>query len=222
MVEDKTLPRGRVKRNYRQESVRSRIEAFLRDNVGQVVTREMIQKVAKDPKSGRTPENWHQRLSELRTDWGYRILSHRDDQRLGVSEYMLASLEKRETVNRRMRPTASCWAAILQRAGGACEWDEDGSRCQLKEGDYDPIGGGTVHLTPDHNVPHSLGETPNPDNPSHWRPLCGRHQVMKKNFWDSVTGRINYVGIIQAAKIEDKRLVYQLLKDYFAREKQQS
>ena len=45
---------------------------------------------------------------------------------------------------------------------------------------------------------------------------------MKKNFWDSVTGRINYVGIIQAAKIEDKRLVYQLLKDYFAREKQQS
>lgn len=38
------------------------------DNIGKVVTREQIIKVATDPKTGRIPENWHQRLSELRTD----------------------------------------------------------------------------------------------------------------------------------------------------------
>jgi hypothetical protein len=57
---------------------RARIEALFLNNLGKVVTREQIQAAATDPVTKRTPENWHQRLSEVRTDSGYTILSWRD------------------------------------------------------------------------------------------------------------------------------------------------
>jgi len=66
---------GRIKGSYRQKSVKKRIEALFLDNIGKVLSREQILKVAADPKTGKEPENWHQRLSELRTDDGYTILS---------------------------------------------------------------------------------------------------------------------------------------------------
>ena len=90
-------------KKYTQKSVRARIEAFLLDHVGQVVTREQIQKVAADPKSGRVPENW----------------------------------------------------------------------------------------------------------------LCGRHQVVKKNFWDHSTGKLNVLAIVQCAPKKVKREVYEFLREYF-------
>jgi len=74
---------------YLQRSIRARLEAFFLENLGRVVTREQILEVARNPKTGKVPENWHQRLSELRTDLGYTILSTRDTKRLGVSEYMM-------------------------------------------------------------------------------------------------------------------------------------
>jgi len=66
---------GKLKGEYVQKSVKKRIEALFLDNIGKVLTREQIIKAATDPKTGRQPENWHQRLSELRTDDGYTILS---------------------------------------------------------------------------------------------------------------------------------------------------
>ena len=73
---------------YEQGSIRQRIEAFLLDNIGKIATNEQLRQVAKDPKTGRDPENWHQRISELRTDSGYTILSYRDDPGLSVGEYI--------------------------------------------------------------------------------------------------------------------------------------
>ncbi len=64
---------GKVKGQYNQPTVRKRIEALFLDNIGKVMTREMIIKAATDPTTGKQPENWHQRLSELRTDSGYTI-----------------------------------------------------------------------------------------------------------------------------------------------------
>lgn len=58
-----------IQGSYEQPSIRARLEAFFLDNLG---------KVATNPKTGRVPENWHQRLSELRTDKGYTILSWRN------------------------------------------------------------------------------------------------------------------------------------------------
>ena len=74
---------------YTQRSIRARLEAFFLDNLGKVATREQLIEVATDPVTGRQPENWHQRLSELRTDKGYTILSWRNRGDLKVSEYIM-------------------------------------------------------------------------------------------------------------------------------------
>src|SRR2546428_1262387 len=100
---------GKVKGPYNQQSVRTRIEALFLDNIGKVVTREMIIQAATDPVTGRQPENWHQRLSELRTDTGYTILSWRDDPNLAVEEYLMPSAEKRLSAGKRVKPTPACW-----------------------------------------------------------------------------------------------------------------
>lgn len=200
---------------YTQTSVRKRLEAFFLANVGLVVTREQLLQVARDPETGKEPENWHQRLSELRTDSGYTILSNRDWKALTPQEYCLASIEQRPTAAKRVRPARGTWNTVLERAGHACEWREDGIPCKLKEGAIDPIGGGTVRLTPDHVTPHSVDPNSDPNNPDQWQALCGRHQVMKKNFWDGSTGKFNITAILQAAGLEEKRRAFSFLKQFF-------
>ena len=204
-----------VKGPYMQRSVRARIEAFFLDNLGKVATREQIIKVATDPMTGRAPENWHQRLSELRTDYGYTILSWRNRGNLKVSEYMMPNAERRSTTAKRTRPNAQTWQAVLKQANHSCAWNEGGIVCGLRQGDIDPVGGGTVKLTPDHKNPHSLHADADPHDPSKWQPLCGRHQVMKKNYWDDETGWLNVLAIVQSASEEQKREVFGFLKRYF-------
>lgn len=200
---------------YEQRSIIQRIEAFFLDNIGRVATRSQIQQVARDPKTGRDPENWHQRLSELRTNSGYTILTKRDDRSLKVGEYVLQSSQKRSAAGRRVTCSGATWRQVLERAGNACEWNEDGAKCRLKEGSIDPIGGGTVKLTADHMTPHSLKSDADPNDPKQWRALCGRHQVMKKNYWDSTTDKLNVYAIVQSASLKEKRLVYDFLKEFF-------
>lgn len=204
-----------IKGSYTQRSVRERIEAFFLDNLGKIVTREQLIQVATDPKTGRSPENWHQRLSELRTDKGYTILTWRNRGNLRMSEYLMPDAERRPTAARRLRPTADTWERVLDFAGGRCTWSEDGIVCGLRQGDIDPIGGGTVKLTPDHKQPHSVHARIDATDPTKWQPLCGRHQVMKKNYWDDETGWLNVVAIVQSASEEQKRQVYDFLTRYF-------
>lgn len=200
---------------YPQKSVQGRILAFFLENLGRVATREQIQEAARDPKTGKIPENWHQRLSELRTDHGYTILSQRNRGDLKVMEYLMLNSDKRASAKARIRPTVTAWKAVLCRASDACEWAGGGPRCGLAEGAIDPIGGGTVHLTPDHLTPHEIDPNSDPDDPDHWQALCGRHQVIKKNFWDDRSGNLNVYAIIQAASETEKRKVYEFLKTYF-------
>jgi hypothetical protein len=203
------------KSTYEQKTVRLRLEAMFLANVGLVVTRDQILAAARDPVTGNEPENWHQRLSELRTDHGYTILSWRDWNALKPQEYVLATAEKREIAGKRVRPTGKTWGEVLERAHLACEWLEDGQVCALKEGAIDPIGGGTVKLTPDHTTPHSVDPNSDPHDPTHWQALCGRHQVMKKNFWDGTTGKMNVLAILQAASVKQKEEALAFLQQYF-------
>jgi hypothetical protein len=178
------------------KAIIDRLEAFFLDNLGCVVTREQILKVAKDPTTGRVPENWHQRLSELRTNLGYTILSSRDTSSLGRSEYMMSTAEKRVVAGKRVKINEKTWHKVLKRAGHACEWEDGGVHCGLKAGEKDPIGGGTVKLTADHKRPHSVDPHADSDDANAWQALCGRHQVVKKNFWDHITGKMNAYAIV--------------------------
>lgn len=213
-------PMGSVGKTYSQKSIQKRLEAFFIDNVGKIVTNEMLIQVARDPITGKDPENWHQRLSELRTDSGYTILSKRDRSYLAVGEYILMSTQRRESAGKRVLPTKDTWQAVLGRAQNCCEWNDSGELCLLKDGEKDPIGGGTVKLTPDHVDPHSLNPNADPSDPTQWQALCGRHQVMKKNYWNSATGKVNTQAIIQAAPHDEKVLAYHLLCEYFGYETQ--
>lgn len=204
-----------IKGPYLQKSIRKRIEAFFLDNIGKAATREQIIEVATDPETGRAPENWHQRLSELRTDEGYTILSRRNRKDLRISEYMMPTPEKRPTAARRVTIDPAAWQDVLRRSNYRCEWQEGDTVCALMDGDIDPVSGGTVRLTPDHKTPHSTDIPIDPKDPDQWQPLCGRHQVLKKNYWDHTTGWLNVYAIVQAASEEEKRRVYQFLKEYF-------
>lgn len=206
---------GVVKGPYSQSSAKRRIEALFLDNIGKIITREQILEAARDPVTGKEPENWHQRLSELRTDDGYTILSWRNRGDLKVQEYLMPHTKKRLTVARRVKPTQQTWQQVLERADHRCEWLEGGQKCGLPEGDSDPIGGGRVKLTPDHKRPHSVDPEADPKDPSQWQALCGRHQVVKKNYWDSMTGKLNTYAVVQAAPETEKRAVFLFLLGYF-------
>jgi hypothetical protein len=206
---------GEVKGPYEQKSVKGRIEALFLDNIGKVLDRQQILQAARDPKTGKEPENWHQRLSELRTDDGYTILSWRNRGDLKVQEYLMPHSGKRKSAGKRVKPSAATWVTVLENAGYRCEWSEGGQRCGLREGDVDPIGGGCVKLTPDHKRPHSVDFKADPQDASQWQALCGRHQVMKKNYWDSMTGKLNTYAVVQAAPDAEKREVFRFLLQYF-------
>ena len=208
-------PYAEIRGRYTQKSISGRIEQFFLDNIGRVASREQIIEVATDPRTGKVPENWHQRVSELRTDKGYTILTQRNRGFLKVSEYLMPDATRRTKSDRRVRPTVQTWARVLDRYNHTCAWDADGQKCNLKKGDVDPIGGGKVRLTPDHKTPHSINSDSDKHDDSVWQPLCSRHQVMKKNYWDDNTGWLNVHGIVQAASTKDKMAVYGFLKDYF-------
>ena len=199
----------------RGSGVRDRIRNLFLQRLGEVVTRREILEASKDPKTGEEPENWHQRLSELRTDEGYTIWAARDSDRLRPGEYMMPHSDRRETAGKRVRPTPQTWKRVLERAGDACEWNEAGEKCALQAGAIDPIGGGRVQLTPDHMSPHSVNPNSDPNDVRSWQALCGRHQVTKKNYWDNSTGKLNVYAIVQAASSADKRTVFGFLLDYY-------
>ncbi len=176
-----------------------------------------MEQVAKDPETGRIPPRWHQRISELRTDDGYTIQTSRDTPTLAVGEYVLISDAKRKKAGRRIVCSPDTWKLVLERANHSCEWDEDGTRCGLADGMIDEVGGGTVRLTADHMQPHALQSKVDPSEPTAWRALCGRHQVMKKNYWNSTTGKLNLEALLQSASVKEKKAAYKFLEAYFSK-----
>lgn len=206
---------GEVKGPYTHTSVKKRIEALFLDNIGKILSREQIQQAAKDPTTGKEPENWHQRLSELRTDDGYTIHSWRNRGDLKVQEYLMPTPEKRAGAAKRVKPSNKTWIAVLERSKHRCEWSEGGQKCGLGEGEIDPIGGGRVRLTADHKRPHSVDPHSDPNDPSQWQALCGRHQVIKKNYWDTSSGKLNVYAIVQAASRDEKTAVFRFLLDHY-------
>lgn len=199
----------------RRLSGRDIVRQLFLSNLGQIVTKEQIIKALVEGLGVEDFENWHQRLSELRTDEGYTILSRRDRHTLRQGQYVMQTSERRPIAARRVRPSPPTWRAVLARAANCCEWKEEGVACALGQGEIDPIGGGTVRLTPDHVRPHSIDPNSDPNDPLQWQALCGRHQVTKRNYWDGTTGKLNVVGIVQAATAAEKQEVFEMLLGYY-------
>jgi len=197
---------------YPQTTIRQRLEAFLLDNIGVVVTTDQLRQIARDPKEGILRENWHQRLSELRTDYGYTILSNRDDRSLKPGEYCLESNVRRETAKVRRAINAKIRKALLDQSP-VCAYPG----CGLRDGEIDPVGGGTVRLQVDHKTAHDHDDS-GLNEIQNYQLLCGRHNVTKKNLWDDQTGKLNIRAILQAIPQSDKAVARDWLNHYFSKE----
>lgn len=193
------------------DNARTRIRDFLIENVGIVVTREQIQEAARNPDTKKVPENWHQRMSELRVDEGYDVLSWRDRAALKPGQYLLESATPMRVPKPRTYLSADERQQVFLRDGQMCQWPG----CGLTAGIIDPVGGGTVVLTADHRTPLSLADGVWTGTLDDWQTLCARHQQEKKNFIDDRTGRKNIRELVRAAGKEEKLLIYADLKAYF-------
>jgi hypothetical protein len=60
-----------------------------------------------------------------------------------------------------------------------------------------------------------LNPEADPHDPLQWQALCGRHQVTKKNYWDSATGKLNTYAIVQFAPEKEKRKIFDFLLTFF-------
>lgn len=196
-------------------NVRTRIREFLVKHAGIIVTREQIQAAATDPETGQIPENWHQRLSELRTDEGYDILSWRDRGSLKPGQYLLETATPTRVPKPRAHLSSKERSALFARDDYRCQWPD----CHLAARAIDPVGGGTVVLTADHKSPHSLPSGQWTGTLDDWQTLCARHQQEKKNFIDDRTGRKNLRELVRAASRAEKLHIFEDLKAYFTEAK---
>ncbi len=190
------------------DGARWRILDFLLAHVGETVTNEQIQ--AHLDATGGSIDRWHQRLSELRTDYGWTILSHRDRDDLGRGEYRLESKVPCRDARKREPIPAAVRAEVIARdkscqAGG----------CRLRDGDTDPETGGIVRLVPDHVVPASDGGRSTAEN---LRAMCARHNTARSNLYTGGKGRKdkpNLAALMRAASRDEKRKVYASLYAHF-------
>ncbi len=208
------MPSTRSGKKERKPSVKDRIRAFFVKNVGIVVTRQEIQVAATDPETKRVPENWHQRLSELRVDEGYDILSNRDRDRLKPGQYLLETPTPTRIAKPRARLRKADLKALFERDSYTCQWPD----CTLRKGQTDPVGGGRVVLTADHRSPHSLPNAKWTGTLEDWQTLCARHQQKKKNLIDDRTGRKNLRELVRNAKRTVKLQIFEDLTAYFGQD----
>jgi 5-methylcytosine-specific restriction endonuclease McrA len=193
---------------YNQKTIRERILALFQDNVGEVVTREQIVEASIDPITGNAPENWHQRLSELRTDHGYDILSWRDRNSLKPGEYVMENSNPVRPSKIRKNIPNQVKIKVKERANYTCDWEG----CGLKEGEIDKVSGATVKLQVDHIDPHSLDGS---DDIENYQALCGRHQVVKKNFFSGKENVPNVLELVRNSGVKEKEEAYKFLDGYF-------
>ena len=108
------------------------------------------------PLTGNQTE-WGRRVRELRTECGYRILTHRDRDTLKSGEYLLETDERLPASRRHISKETR--AVVLDRDGSTCQM------CGRAAGDPDSYHPGrSVQLTMGHIIPQSQGGSDEPDN----------------------------------------------------------
>ena len=184
-------------------SAKQRIREFLREHVGEVVTSRDLQEAA-----GPVTE-WARRLRELRTDEGWEIHSHHDDNSLSQNEYRLVSeppeagpKQESPTISRRVR------AEVLARDGSTCQM------CGVAAGDIGEDGR-PVRLHMGHIVDKSHGGTPEPSN---LRALCSTCNEGAKNLTREPPRRIWLLTQVRTATRDDQREVLAWLQRKFGEE----
>lgn len=178
------------------ESAKLRIQRFLLERVGAVVTAEELREVA-------GISEWARRVRELRDEDGWRIASHNDSTDLKPGEYRLEEVPSLAANPRRQRSISQrTRAEVLDRDGFTCQM------CGLGAGERDPVTGRPVRLHIAHVVDKSLGGS---DEPSNLRTFCSTCNQGAKNFTSEKPSVTWLLSQIRRASLDDQRRVLSFL-----------
>lgn len=180
---------------------RSKVLRFLLKNIGRVVTSDEIRRG-----SGNASE-WARRLRELRDEFGYQILSHRDRADLRPGEYLLETDERLPVLPRVISKETR--AFVLERNGYTCQM------CGLAAGDPDPFHPGLkVRLTMGHIIDKSKGGR---DTPENLRAVCTNCNEGLQNISPPKPDRIELLRQVRRATIDDQLHLLEWLEKKYAK-----
>ena len=190
------------------DAARTRIRDYFLSHLGEVVTKEQLQQIARI-------SDWARRVRELRDEEGWPIYSYKnllsleDMQRFGINrqlrpgEYILVGLDKADVTSRQISKDVR--QAVLQRYGATCQL------CGRSPSDTDPYNPARrIILHMDHIVSLKDGGTNELDNL--W-PICSVCNEGKK---DRSLIRRDALELLQAINVqppEVQKMIYERLKE---------
>ena len=166
---------------------RARVLRFLLASVGRVINSDQIRKAAGS-------SEWARRLRELRDEFGYRILSHKDRRELKPGQYLMETDVRIPVLPRTISKETR--AFVLERNGYTCQM------CGLAAGDPDPFHPGQkVRLTMGHIIDKSKGGL---DRPENLRAVCTNCNEGLQNTAPPKPDRIELLKQVRRATIDDQ------------------
>ena len=196
-----------AKRRKAGTSARDRILELFLTNVGSKVTKDQIASVA-------GISEWARRVRELRDEFGWEILSHKERPgELKPGEYILASDAPRESAKVR-KIGKDQWYRILDRDNHRC------LSCGREPGDAHPIDSDrTVRLVVDHVVPISVAEQEgiDPYADENLQTLC---DACNEGKWNKYIGRVgearlNLAALVRHAPLQEQQEIFEMLRRIF-------
>lgn len=175
---------------------RTRILQFLLANLGRVVDKDEVRRA-----SGEASE-WARRLRELRDEYGYQILSHKDRRELKPGQYILETDVRLPVLPRGISKETR--AFVFERNGYTCQM------CGLAAADPDPFHPGLkVRLTMGHIIDKSKGGSEGPEN---LRAVCTNCNEGLQNTAPPKPDRIELLRQVRRAKIDDQLYLLEWLE----------
>lgn len=181
------------------QSARTKLREYFLNNIGRIMDTKELRAVA-----GGISE-WARRVRELRTEEGYRILTHHDRSDLKPGQYVLMDPKPAPAFERAISKETR--ALVLDRNGFTCQM------CGAAAGEshpYDPTRKTRLHLG--HIIDKSQGGT---DDPGNLRAICSVCNEGASNVTLERPSRRKLLAQIRRATGSDQLAVLQWLMKKF-------
>ncbi|MGB6738800.1 MAG: HNH endonuclease signature motif containing protein [Candidatus Sulfotelmatobacter sp.] len=180
---------------------RARILKFLLANIGRIVTSKEIREASGDA------SEWARRLRELRDEFGFQILSHKDRRELKPGQYLLQTDARLPVMPRAISKETR--AFVLERNGYTCQM------CGLGAGDPDPFHHGLkVRLVLGHIIDKSKD---GPDTPGNLRAVCTNCNEGLQNTSPPKPDRLELMKQVRRATVDDQLHLLEWLEQKYAK-----